>query len=205
MELKIKDIKISKKDPTELDQDKLDVLVESIQLDGLLQPIVVDAENNLIVGHHRLESHRILGRDTIECEISGFVVETRHDSSGSFGQGTSNYITFEPMDTTDYYGYNFKPTRVIVPQVCMAERFVVVRFVYDYKVLSVIQGVGGEDIIDRKEVECHPEELPDIRINMSEFNCNTLDEFFKIEDLDNIIVTKLDRIIRGEIKYGRTD
>ena len=197
MELKIKDIKITKSETFVFDQDRLDALVESIPLVGLLQPIVVDAESNLITGHHRLEAHRILGRDTIECELTEFIVETRHDPSGSFGKQTSNYITFDQMDTTRYYGYNFKPTRVIVPQVCMVERFVVVRFVYDYKVLSVAH-VDEEGILSREEIGCHPEELPDIRINMSEFNCNTLDEFFEIEDLDNIIVTKLDRIIRRD-------
>ena len=117
-----------------------------------------------------------------------FEWELRHDPNGSFGEGTSNYITFEPMDTTGYYGYDFKPTRIIIPQVCMAQRFVMVRFVFGYEVQ--INALG-------KEIECHPEELPDIRINMSEFNCNTLDAFFALENLDNIIITKLSRILRG--------
>ena len=126
-----------------------------------------------------------------------FEWELRHDPKGSFGEGTSNYITFEPMDTTGYYGYDFKPTRLIVPQVCMAERFVMVRFVFGYTIETFpLHDEEGQEC-GQKEIECHPEELPDIRINMSEFNCNTLDAFFALENLDNIIITKLSRILRG--------
>ncbi|MAT73909.1 hypothetical protein CMK14_01980, partial [Candidatus Poribacteria bacterium] len=31
-------------------------------------PIVIDAKNNLLSGHHRLEAHRKLGRESIECK-----------------------------------------------------------------------------------------------------------------------------------------
>ena len=56
----------------QIDQDKVDSLVESIRLVGLLHPIVVDTDNNLLAGNHRLEAHRILGRDTIECKVVNF-------------------------------------------------------------------------------------------------------------------------------------
>lgn len=68
MELQIKDIKVSQR-LREIDQDKVDELVESIQLVGLLHPIVIDSDNNLLAGNHRLEAHRILGRDSIECRV----------------------------------------------------------------------------------------------------------------------------------------
>jgi len=51
-----------------IDQSKVNDLVESIQLIGLLQPIVVDSDNNLLAGNHRLEAHRVLGETTIECK-----------------------------------------------------------------------------------------------------------------------------------------
>ena len=68
MIIKIDDIKVSQR-LRELDDTKVYVLMESIQLVGLLHPIVIDSDNNLLAGNHRLEAHRILGRDTIECEI----------------------------------------------------------------------------------------------------------------------------------------
>ena len=51
-----------------IDQSKVNDLVESIQLIGLLQPIVIDTDNNLLAGNHRLEAHKILGESTIECK-----------------------------------------------------------------------------------------------------------------------------------------
>ena len=51
-----------------LDDDKVDELAKSISVIGLLHPIVIDSENNLLSGHHRLEAHRKLGRESIECK-----------------------------------------------------------------------------------------------------------------------------------------
>lgn len=66
MIIKIDDIKVSQR-LRELDNSKVYDLMESIQLIGLLQPIVVDSECNLLAGMHRLEAIRTLGHDTIEC------------------------------------------------------------------------------------------------------------------------------------------
>ena len=71
LEIKLGDIKVSPR-LRQIDQDKVDNLVESIRLVGLLHPIVVDTDNNLLAGNHRLEAHRILGRDTIECKVVNF-------------------------------------------------------------------------------------------------------------------------------------
>ena len=71
LEIKLGDIKVSPR-LRQIDQDKVDNLVESIQLVGLLHPIVVDTDNNLLAGNHRLEAHRILGRATIECKVVNF-------------------------------------------------------------------------------------------------------------------------------------
>ena len=51
-----------------LDDDKVDELAKSISVIGLLHPIVIDTKNNLLSGHHRLEAHRKLGRESIECK-----------------------------------------------------------------------------------------------------------------------------------------
>ena len=67
--IKIDDISVSQR-LREIDQDKVGDLVESIGLVGLLHPIVIDTDNNLLAGNHRLEAYRILGRDTIECKKS---------------------------------------------------------------------------------------------------------------------------------------
>ena len=52
-----------------LDDDKVDELAKSISVIGLLHPIVIDTKNNLLSGHHRLEAHRKLGREFIECKL----------------------------------------------------------------------------------------------------------------------------------------
>ena len=52
-----------------LDDEKVDELVKSISVIGLLHPIVIDTKNNLLSGHHRLEAHRKLGRESIECKL----------------------------------------------------------------------------------------------------------------------------------------
>ena len=67
MIIKIDDIKVSQR-LRELDDTKVYDLMESIQLVGLLHPIVIDSDNKLLAGNHRLEAYRILGRDTIECK-----------------------------------------------------------------------------------------------------------------------------------------
>ena len=51
-----------------LDDDKVDELAKSISVIGLLHPIVIDTKNNLLSGHHRLEAHKKLGRESIECK-----------------------------------------------------------------------------------------------------------------------------------------
>ena len=45
-------------------------LADSIRELGLLNPVTVDRENNLIAGLHRLEAVRILGWDEVECTVS---------------------------------------------------------------------------------------------------------------------------------------
>ena len=52
-----------------LDITKVDELAQSIKQIGLLQPIVIDTENNLLAGNHRLEAFKNIGYERIECKI----------------------------------------------------------------------------------------------------------------------------------------
>lgn len=49
--------------------DKVEELKESIQANGLLNPITVDRKLNLIAGLHRLTACQLLGLEKIECNI----------------------------------------------------------------------------------------------------------------------------------------
>lgn len=60
MKISVDDIKVSKR-LRQLDNSKVDDLVTSIKEIGLLQPVVVDTDNNLLCGWHRLEAHKIIG------------------------------------------------------------------------------------------------------------------------------------------------
>ena len=51
-----------------LDYSKVDELAQSIKQIGLLQPIVIDTDNNLLAGNHRLEAIKNLGYKKIECK-----------------------------------------------------------------------------------------------------------------------------------------
>ena len=50
-----------------LNEEKVKSLAQSIEEIGLLNPITIDLEYNLIAGAHRLEAVKRLGRDAIEC------------------------------------------------------------------------------------------------------------------------------------------
>ena len=67
LEIKLNDIKVSER-LGKLDYSKVSDLEESILQIGLLSPIIIDTDNNLLAGMHRLEAHRLLGKTTIECK-----------------------------------------------------------------------------------------------------------------------------------------
>ncbi|MGE7614750.1 ParB N-terminal domain-containing protein [Paenibacillus sp. NPDC101420] len=50
-------------------------LAESIKARGLLHPIIVDEEGNLIAGHRRLQAHMLLGREVIETRTIADLTE----------------------------------------------------------------------------------------------------------------------------------
>jgi ParB family chromosome partitioning protein len=55
-----------------LKDEKLAELMESIKANGLLNPITLDQNLNLIAGLHRLTACKLLGFDRIECNIIAY-------------------------------------------------------------------------------------------------------------------------------------
>ena len=68
VEVPLKDIKIRFRLRTP-SEEKVHGLSESIKEVGLLQPITLDGEKNLLAGYHRYLSHQKLGRETIPAVI----------------------------------------------------------------------------------------------------------------------------------------
>lgn len=64
--IRISDIKKGYNPRKHFDNKSLNELAESIEKDGLLQPIVIDNQNNLISGERRLRAYKILGKTEIE-------------------------------------------------------------------------------------------------------------------------------------------
>ncbi|MDJ0734308.1 MAG: ParB N-terminal domain-containing protein [Nostocaceae cyanobacterium] len=52
--------------------EKVVELMESIQNNGLLNPITIDKQHNLIAGLHRLTACKLLGLEVIECNIVNY-------------------------------------------------------------------------------------------------------------------------------------
>ena len=67
MKISVDDVNVSER-LRQLDNTKVDDLVESIKQVGLLQAIVVDTDNNLLAGNHRLQAIKNLGYEKIECK-----------------------------------------------------------------------------------------------------------------------------------------
>ena len=65
--MQINKIKINKRFRKDLGE--LESLKKSIQEIGLLQPIVVDEQNNLIAGYRRLSAFKELGKKEIDVKI----------------------------------------------------------------------------------------------------------------------------------------
>lgn len=59
-QIPVSEIKIDGKNPRKTTED-IDLLSETINDVGLLQPVIIDEKNNLIFGHRRLQAYRQLG------------------------------------------------------------------------------------------------------------------------------------------------
>ena len=55
-----------------INDEKVEQLKKSIELNGLLNPITVDDDFNLIAGLHRLTACKLLGFKKIECNIVSY-------------------------------------------------------------------------------------------------------------------------------------
>ncbi|MBX7056664.1 MAG: ParB N-terminal domain-containing protein [Leptospirales bacterium] len=67
MRVRVVDIKIGNR--VRRDAGDLSELVESMRRLGLLQPVVIDADNRLIAGFRRLQAARELGWESIEARL----------------------------------------------------------------------------------------------------------------------------------------
>lgn len=73
MQVRIDEIKIGKRTRKHL--GNIDELAKSIEEIGLLHPVVIDKEYKLITGQRRIEAHKLLGLDKIECRIVSNLTE----------------------------------------------------------------------------------------------------------------------------------
>lgn len=65
--LKVKDLKPYEKNAKQYDQTQIDNVAESIKQFGMVQPIVVDKDNVVIIGHCRLEACKKLKFKEVPC------------------------------------------------------------------------------------------------------------------------------------------
>ena len=54
----------------EFRKEEHDELIKSIELNGLLEPLVIDKDNNLISGHRRLSAIKEIGWENVDCRIT---------------------------------------------------------------------------------------------------------------------------------------
>jgi N6-adenosine-specific RNA methylase IME4 len=77
MKININEIKIGKR-LREIDNQKVGEIAESIKQIGLINPVTLDNNNNLLAGLHRLEAYKQLGYKTIDyivCNQEGLYAE----------------------------------------------------------------------------------------------------------------------------------
>ena len=68
-EISIKQVKIPKNRLRQIDLEKVSEIAESISQIGLLHPIVVNKDNKLVSGAHRIEAYKVLKHKTIPVSI----------------------------------------------------------------------------------------------------------------------------------------
>ncbi len=81
--------------------EKVTELMESIQNNGLLNPITIDQQNTLIAGLHRLTACKLLGLDVIECNI----VDYQNPEQARLAEIDENLIRneLEPLERAELW------------------------------------------------------------------------------------------------------
>ena len=82
-QVKVADIKPYKKNAKKHDKTQIDNVAESIKQFGFVQPIVIDKNNEIIIGHCRLLAAKQLKMEDVPCVCVEDLTEEQ-------GQGSAN-------------------------------------------------------------------------------------------------------------------
>lgn len=75
VEIEVKDLKPYGKNAKKHDQTQIDNVAKSIEKYGFVQPIVVDKNNEVIIGHCRLEASKKLKLKKVPCVLADTLTE----------------------------------------------------------------------------------------------------------------------------------
>lgn len=75
VEIAVKDLRPYKKNAKKHDQTQIDNVAKSIEKYGFIQPIVVDKNNEVIIGHCRLEASKKLKLNKVPCVLADTLTE----------------------------------------------------------------------------------------------------------------------------------
>ncbi len=94
-EIPLEDVKCSEKfyKVVEADPEYTQKIKESILKDGMKNPIILDSDKRILIGHHRYYIAKELGWDTIRCKIND--IDFNH---GLFYEGKGSDIFIAKMD-----------------------------------------------------------------------------------------------------------
>ena len=75
VEIAVKDLRPYEKNAKKHDQTQIDNVAKSIEKYGFVQPIVVDKNNEVIIGHCRLEASKKLNLKKVPCVLADTLTE----------------------------------------------------------------------------------------------------------------------------------
>lgn len=75
VEIAVKDLRPYEKNAKKHDQTQIDNVAKSIEKYGFVQPIVVDKNNEVIIGHCRLEASKKLKLKKVPCVLADTLTE----------------------------------------------------------------------------------------------------------------------------------
>lgn len=74
-EIAVENIKAYAKNAKKHDEKQIKQIANSIKKFGFKQPVVIDSNNEIIIGHGRVEAARTLGMKTVPCVIASDLSE----------------------------------------------------------------------------------------------------------------------------------